>query len=128
GPTSFVTLQLSENTNNFDSRVDNNLSARDQLFGRVSYSRQAAFIPGALSGDANNTGFGQGNITDRSLNFGVSETHTFSSTLINEARFGYSRLRSSAQPPTALTSGIPANYGIQGIPQTSENGGLPTIS
>lgn len=128
GPNFFVNRGQRDDRNHFDIRVDNNLSQRDQLFGRVSYSRQSAFIPGSLSGDADNTGFGQGDIKDRSWNLGGSETHTFSPTLVNEARFGYSRLRTSDQPPTALISGIPAKYGIPGIPQTSENGGLPTIS
>ena len=116
-----------DDNNHFDVRVDNNISQRDQLFGRVSYSRRHANFPGDFTGDADNTGFGGGDFTDRSMNLAVSETHTFSSTLINEARFGYSRLRTSSQPPSALLSGIPAKYGIQGIPQTAQNGGLPDI-
>lgn len=128
GPNYFINRSQRDDRNHFDIRVDNNLSQRDQIFGRVSYSRQAAFVPGSLSGDANNTGFGQGDIKDKSLNLGFSETHTFTATLINEARFGYSRLNTSDQPPTALVNGIPAKYGIQGIPQSSENGGLPTIT
>jgi len=116
-----------DDNNHFDIRVDNNISQRDQLFGRVSYSRRQAIFPGDFAGDADNTGFGGGDFTDRSLNLAVSETHTFSSTLINEARFGYSRLRTSSQPPSALVSGVPAKYGIQGIAQTAENGGLPAI-
>jgi Carboxypeptidase regulatory-like domain len=127
GPNFFVNRSQPDNNNHFDVRVDSNLSQNNQMFGRVSYSRRSAFFPGAISGDGNNTGFGQGNFTDRSLNLAFSETHTFSSTLINEARFGYSRLRTSAEPPSAFTTGIPAKYGIQGIPQSSENGGLPTI-
>ena len=123
----FVNRSQSDDTNHFDIREDNNLGARDQLFGRVSYSRERENIPGSFTGDANNTGFGQGDISNRSLNLAISETHSFSTTLVNEARFGYSRLRNFYQPPTALINGIPAKYGIQGIPQTNGNGGLPTI-
>src|SRR6185312_370018 len=68
-----------------------------------------------------------GDFTDNSLNLGIGHTYNFSPTLINEARFGYSRLRTSSQPPSALESGVPAQFGIEGIPQISGNGGLPTI-
>ncbi|PWT81615.1 MAG: hypothetical protein C5B58_09575 [Acidobacteria bacterium] len=123
----FVNRGQPDDSNHFDVRVDQAFSTRDQLFGRVSYSRRHANFLGDFTGDADNTGFGQGDFTDRSLNLAVSEAHTFSSTLINEARFGYSRLRTFSQPPSALVDGVPAKYGIQGIPQTSGNGGLPTI-
>jgi hypothetical protein len=124
----FANRSQPDDNNHFDIRSDVNFSQRDQLFGRVSYGRRHANFPGDFTGDGDDTGFGQGDFTDRSLNVAGSETHMFSSSLINEARFGYSRLRTSAQPASALITGIPAKYGIQGIPQTSENGGLPTIS
>jgi hypothetical protein len=124
----FANRSQPDDNNHFDVRGDVNFSQRDQLFGRVSYSRRHANFPGDFTGDGDDTGFGQGDFTDRSVNVAVSQTHMFSSTLINEARFGYSRLRTSAQPASALTAGIPEKYGIQGIPQESENGGLPTIA
>jgi hypothetical protein len=123
-----VNRSQSDDNNHFDIREDNTLGQRDQLFGRISYSRQHANIPGSFTGDANNTGFGQGDIKNQSTNLAISETHQFSTTLVNEARFGYSRLRNFYQPQTALISGIPAKYGIQGIPQSNGNGGLPTIT
>ncbi|HKW17977.1 MAG TPA: TonB-dependent receptor [Terriglobales bacterium] len=123
----FVNRSKPDDNNHFDIRVDNSLSQHDQMFGRVSYSRRHANFPGDFTGDGDNTGFGGGDFTDRSLNIAASETHTFSGTLVNEARFGYSRLNTSSQPPSSLLNGIPAKYGIQGIPQTAENGGLPTI-
>lgn len=123
----FVNRSKPDDNNHFDVRVDNNLSQHDQMFGRVSYSRRHANFPGDFTGDGDNTGFGGGDFTDRSFNIAASETHTFSGTLVNEARFGYSRLNTSSQPPSALLNGIPAKYGIQGIPQVAENGGLPTI-
>jgi hypothetical protein len=123
----FVNRSQPDDNNHFDVRVDQNFSEHDQLFGRVSYSRRNADFPGDFTGLGDNTGFSQGVFSDRSMNIAVSETHAFSSTLINEARFGYSRLRTSSAPPSALTNGVPAQFGIQGIPQTSGNGGLPTI-
>ena len=114
-------------TDHFDARVDQNFSDKDQMFGRISYSNQRANNPGTITGDGDNSGFGQGAIVNKSWNVAVSETHSFSATLINEARFGYSRLNNSAQPALAGVQGIPAKYGIPGIPQGSGNGGLPEI-
>ena len=118
---------LPDDNNHFDVRIDQTLDQRDQLFGRVSYSKRHANIPGDFTGLGNNAGFAQGDFKDKSLNFAVSETHTFSTSLINELRFGYSHLSTSSGPPYANTSGIPEQFGIQGIPQGSGNGGLPTI-
>src|SRR5216683_4516328 len=123
----FANRSQPDDNNHFDVRADANFSQRDQLFGRVSYSRRHANFPGDFTGLGDDTGFGGGDFTDRSINLAVSETHAFSATLINEARFGYSRIRTSSQPASALVSGVPAQFGIQGIPQTAQNGGLPTI-
>ncbi len=117
-----------DDNNHFDVRVDQNFNEKDQLFGRVSYSNRHANFPGSITGVGGNAGFGQGDFKDRSTNLAVSETHAFSPTMVNEARFGYSQLRTSAEPPNSNTLGIPAQYGIPGIPQTAGNGGLPNIN
>ena len=122
-----ITRGQPDNADHFDIRVDPKISERDQLFGRVSYTRRGATILGDLGGVGDNTPFGGGDFKDRSTHVAISETHAFSSTLVNEARFGYSHLYTSAQPPEANTQGIPDQYGIPGIPQGSGNGGLPTI-
>jgi Carboxypeptidase regulatory-like domain/TonB dependent receptor len=116
-----------DDSDHFDIRADQNFSDKDQMFGRVSYSTHRENIPSTFTGDGSNIGFDQGAIVDKSWNLAASETHSFSPTLINEARFGYSRLTDSAQPSVADVQGIPAKYGIPGIPQGSGNGGLPGI-
>src|SRR5438270_647616 len=116
-----------DDNDHFDIRADQNFSDKDQMFGRVSYSNHRENIPSTFTGDGSNIGFDQGAIVDKSWNLAVSETHSFSPTLIDEARFGYSRLTDSAQPSLADVQGIPAKYGIPGIPQGSGNGGLPGI-
>jgi len=75
----------------------------------------------------NNSRFAQGEFSDKSLHLAFSETHTFSTTLINEARFGYSTLDTVYQTPETGVSGVPQQFGIQGIPQGNGNGGLPAI-
>ena len=50
----------------------------------------------------------------------LSYTHSFTSTLVNEARVGFNREHTSrVQPFGNDISNIPAQFGIQGVPQTA---------
>jgi hypothetical protein len=119
---------LRDKVNQFDVRVDQNFSERDQLFGRVSYSDKPDFFPGPFTGIADGGAFAQGYQTAAAVHIALSETHSFSPTMINEARLGYSRIGTGRVQPFANDlSNIPAQYGIQAIPQLPLNGGLPTI-
>src|SRR5204863_303512 len=71
-------------------------------------------------------GFGDGEETLRTQGAALSWTHTFSRTLINEARVGFGREHNvRLQAFGNDTSDIPGKYGIPGIVQTPGNGGLP---
>jgi Carboxypeptidase regulatory-like domain/TonB dependent receptor/TonB-dependent Receptor Plug Domain len=118
---------LSNNTDQFDVRVDQNFSSKDSIFGRVTYVDNPEFIPGPFGGIADGGSFAAGNQSVKSVNSALSETHTFSPTLVNEARLGYNHLSSSRDQPNANTSGVPAGFGIQGVPQENSNGGLGSI-
>jgi len=117
-----------DDNNHFDTRIDQVWSAKDQMFGRVSYSKRHAFFPGNFVGLASDAGFGGGNFDDLSFNGALSETHIFSPTLINELRLGYSRLHTISNPILVNQAGIPAQFGIQGVSQADGNYGLPRIS
>ena len=119
---------IQNNVNQFDIRGDENFSERDTMFARFSYSDNPQFLPGPFKGIADGGAFAQGNQTATSVNIAASETHTFSPTTVNEARVGFSRIGASRKQPYATdTSNLPAEYGIQGIPQLASNGGLPTL-
>ena len=119
---------INDNIDQFDARVDHNFSNRDQMFGRVSFANEPKFIPGPFTGIADGGGFNDGNQTAATTNDVISETHSFSSTLINEARLGFTRIGTSRVQPFANNiTNLPAQFGIQGIPQVSLNGGLPAI-
>jgi hypothetical protein len=114
-----------EDDNTFDIRVDHNLSAKDQVFGRFNYDNFPQQSLGPFEGITDGGGFTQV-ATSHSAVF--SEIHTFSSDLINELQVGVNRLHAQRQQPYAndLTD-IPAQNGILGILQATGNGGLPTI-
>ncbi|MGH9398094.1 MAG: TonB-dependent receptor domain-containing protein [Terriglobia bacterium] len=123
----FTNPSIRNSTNQFDVRMDHNFSSKDQMFGRVSYANNPNFVPGPFQGVADGSSFSQDTFQNLSINAVLSETHTFNPTTVNELRIGYSRLTTNQLQPFANTMGIPAQFGIQGIPQVPENGGLPKI-
>jgi len=120
--------KLFEHRNSFDTRLDLNLNDKNQLFYRFSYVDDPNFIPGIFGGVADGGGFQQGNQTALAQQSALAYTHVFSPNLVNVARAGLNYLHTTRVSPSATDlSGIPAKYGIQGIPQLKENGGLPAF-
>ena len=115
---------LRNNVNQFDVRLDQNFSYKDSMFGRGSYANSSQFLPGPFPGIADGGSFSAGNQTAIAFNWAVSETHSFSSNLINEARVGFNRIAAVRLQPNGNIMGIPAQFGIQGVPQVPLNGGL----
>jgi Carboxypeptidase regulatory-like domain len=119
---------LSERRNAFDTRVDINKSDRDQIFTTFSFVDDPQFIPGPFGGIADGGAFQQGQQTAATILGAVSWTHTLSPTMINEARIGFNRIGTSRVGPVANQLGLPIQYGVQGVPQVTLNGGLPAFS
>ena len=125
----YASNPISNNTiNQTDARVDQTFSEKDNIFGRFSYVDNPEFIPGPFGGIADGGSFSTGNQLATTYSAALGETHLFSPTLVNEVRLGYNRLSVSRLQPNANTPGIPAQYGIPGVPAGHSNGGLGTIS
>ena len=118
---------LYEHANSFDTREDFNPSQKDQVFFRFSYVDEPQFIPGPFGGVADGGSFQQGIQTAHSDQSALAYTHVFSPTTVNVARGGFNHLHTTRFGPDGGTMGIPAQYGIEGIQQVSENGGLPAF-
>ncbi len=118
---------LRNNVNQFDVRGDYNINEKDSVFARVSYSNNPELIPGPFPGIADGGSFADGDQTAISYNNVLSETHSFSPNLVNEARLGFNRIESTRVQPNGTTYGIPAQFGIQGVPQVNSNGGLGSL-
>ena len=54
--------------------------------------------------------------------------HVFTSSLMNEFHAGYDHFIENVRSIYGNTPGIPESYGIDGIPQVANNGGLPPIN
>jgi Carboxypeptidase regulatory-like domain/TonB-dependent Receptor Plug Domain len=119
---------LYEHRDAFDVRVDYDITQKDQIFSRFSYVDDPQFIPGPFGGIADGGAFQEGDQSAKSYQSASAWTHVFSPTMINVARVGVNHLLTSRFGPVGTELGIPAQYGIQGIPQTAENGGLPVIT
>jgi hypothetical protein len=118
---------LYQHNNQFDVRGDYDISDKDQVFARASYWDNPQFIPGPFGGVADGGGFQQGVQTAKSFQGVAAFTHLFTPTTVNVARIGWDHLHTSRFGPEGSTYGIPAQYGIPGIPQVSNNGGLPAF-
>jgi hypothetical protein len=108
--------------NAFDLRIDETFGSRDTLFGVWDESYYTAFAPGALPGQNDQ------NDSFPSYAFAAGYTHIFTPTLSNELHVGFGHSDKDQRLTTENTNGIPAQYGIQGIPQVAGNGGLPTFN
>jgi hypothetical protein len=81
------------NETKFDARVDDTLSASDNLFARFSYDQAFSFVPGGAPGLAEQGAFGSNeNLINHARNIGVGWTHVFSPSTLNVATVGYDRI------------------------------------
>ena len=120
--------KLFEHKNAFDTRMDINMNEKNQVFFRFSYADDPQFIPGIFGGVADGGGFAQGNQTANAQQSALGYTHTFNPNLINVARAGLNYLHTTRNIPAANDlSNLPGKYGVLGIPQDHENGGLPAF-
>jgi len=106
-------------------RVDHRISSKDSLFGRYQYQFQSLpqvglFSGTILTGDVNNTANAQGVV--------IGWTHVFTPIMVNDARFGWTRLNWITAPVNG-DQNINQGVGINGVPlQGGLAGGLATIN
>ena len=94
----------------FDGRLDHNFSSRDTLFGRFSFSRMPinAYVNHAVPPLGYRTSLRKANSA------ALSWTHTFTPSLLNELRGGYTRDHNVIKSGV-VGSDILQQVGIQGI-------------
>jgi hypothetical protein len=103
-----------------NSRVDYNISEKDTLYGRVSYSTQNIVSPGLspLSG----TSYQQ-----KGWNAGLSEIHVFLPHLVNNLRLGFNRPSSFSQQDGGFAQNL-AGQIFQGVNSSPAVFGYPQFS
>jgi len=121
-----VNLNTTNNTFQWDTRVDLNISSKDQAFGRFSYSNMHQFSPSPL-GSTLDGFYGDGNNANLGQNFAGSETHIFNPNFINEFRFGYNYGNFTEKQFNPNTN-VSDQLGLGGIPFTPGQGGLVNLN
>ena len=131
GSNFLVDPRRQESRNNFDIRIDHKIAAKDDFFGRFSYENQPSFIPAPFTNVLDGGGFFDGLEDNSYRSLALSETHLFSSNLVNEFRAGYNRINAHRFQLNfdKNVAGDPS-FGIDypGIPFGPLNGGLPQIT
>lgn len=107
------------------TRIDHTLSTKDALWGYWLWERRPTtdtlpFTGASLPGFADTS-------QRHTQQYTLAWNHTFNSSMLNEARFGYTRLNFVAVQP--LTPALPSSFGFTGInPQYPQGAGAPLIN
>ena len=115
----FASPGIVDDVDGYDMRVDHNFNDAHRIFGRFSYREQSALSPPRLPPPA----FGGGGLL-RALeaqNIAFNYNATISPTMLNEFRFGFSRMPSAfdlANPDAPSNSSI----GLRGLPDPDRPG------
>ncbi|HEU4890861.1 MAG TPA: TonB-dependent receptor [Vicinamibacterales bacterium] len=116
-------------TDQFDVRLDHQISPTMTLFGRYSFVDTLTFRPAPLEGLAEgsfNDAFGSNDMRSQGLAIGL--TWTVSPTLVGDIRFGYSAGDYYTTPPNYGVDG-PAQIGLKNVPSDPAiMGGLPKVN
>jgi outer membrane receptor protein involved in Fe transport len=123
-----ATLPTIDNTFQWDARLDWTIGAKDSSYSRYSYYNEVGENTPPLGSILDGGGFGDGKQKNYGANYMFSESHTFSPTIVNEARFGFNYLHTGFQQPNAADSGLASTQGFGGIPAGTLNGGLPNVT
>lgn len=123
----FKNAKTPNNINQYDIRIDENWGNHDTIFGVYDWSHFTINQPNVLPGIADGGQFGTGTISLPVYAIALGETHVFTPTFTNEAHIGWNHNVQSQLSSNAAELGIPEQYGIAGVPQVTDNGGLPSF-
>jgi hypothetical protein len=130
-----INLSQPQDTFQWDTRVDWNIRSKDQVFARFSYmnviSNRQPSLGTVLDGSGGNSAVNNsGNVIDYANNFVFSETHVFTTSLVNQFRFAYDYGHFGILQPNYGVD-IASTLGLANMPfgtGFTDNGGLPNVT
>lgn len=128
-PNYIYSTPVPDDVYSMDGRIDYNLNVTNQIFGSYSYRHVTREDPTWTSNDA----VGNGNFATEyrwhQQSLALGWTHSFSSRLVNDTRFGFNRDYAHSDPVgvTLGTSEAESLIGLTGIPNGPGTAGLPPI-
>lgn len=123
---SYVPIE-DKNTNTWDLRVDANINATNSIFGVYDRSLFNVAVPSNFPGVAVGETGGR-NDSLPAYAWAVGYTHSFTPSFTTDMHVGMVHSDKLQRSFFGNTFGIPAQYGIAGIQQVANNGGLPPIT
>ena len=125
----YVPLQDPIVTKQYDVRIDHMFNDQDSAFLTWSHYNQTNQETPPFSGVIEGGGSTSFWTTNPTYVVVLTETHVFNEHLVNEVRLSDEHNWNTRMDPGNIntTYGTPAQFGIEGIPQTTNNGGLPTM-
>jgi len=115
------------NQNYVNTRVDHSFSSTDNLFARFTWDRATQLYP--YSFEYGRAGvYSTVDYLTKARNLAISETHIFSSRLLNQATFGYNYVQNTM---TSIGQGqnLPLKWGLPGANEGNfETSGLTQIN
>ncbi|HZS49641.1 MAG TPA: TonB-dependent receptor [Bryobacterales bacterium] len=125
----FANASVPTNSNLVDAKIDERASDKDSMFVRYSYYKPVALVevgPFTAVNPLSTGGFTANNpVTSQQA--ATSWTHVFSPTLVNEARFSFSR-RNAAETPFSPPGSAADKVGLKNVPNTPLSSGIPAMN
>jgi carboxypeptidase family protein len=109
-----------QNSDNINARLNQTINPKNRLNGGIGYMGNNNTSPNLFGFVDSGTG--------RNMNANISWSHNFSSRVINNLRYTFSRSRNQSNPFFAFKDNIAADLGINGTSQNPRNWGPPTLS
>ncbi len=113
-------LTTIQNSDNFNGRWNQTINTKNRLNGGFAYMGSNNTNPNIFNFVDTGTG--------RNMNTNIAWGHNFSTRLINNLRYTFSRSRITTLPYFAYSQNIAAQLGINGTSQDPRNWGPPTLS
>lgn len=124
----FALLPFSKDTDSFDVKIDDNLTDKDRLAGRFSFSRPVTYqspLYGEYGGWQQGAFAGTG--VQKTYSAGLNYNRIVSNTLISEARIGISHYHNEVSPP-GYGKPLTTQLGIPGVNVDQWTSGMVSIN
>src|SRR5262249_19512927 len=119
-----------DNNDQGDFKFDHSFSTRDSMMFRYSRGDRTFIVPLNVPDVPYNGYFAANEFLPQVINNRgavLSETHTFSPHVINEARVGFNRLYATVTPRSDGQN-LATAFGVRGVPDDKQSNGLTVVS
>ena len=107
-----------------DVRGDYNISSRQQVFGRFSFSQRTRFQAPPLPGLADGGSYSTGNYLEHTRGAVLAHTFTISPSMVNEVRIGFNRNQYRDNIPAYGQNYPEPGFAVPGVPNNATVNGL----